>query len=299
MYMCQNKVAVLLLGGTVLVGAFTAAASEQLASRGGPVLLFERPLPPIKENPDFPRETAANDAVAEREPFEQVEKKETNRRYAPFRDHRRFPERNGAPPRNAEPAAEEEVPAAVTPDHAAGATDHDPTPSEVTNYDHDPDYGPGIQAAAAAEAAPLPPTPESIEAYRRKLEERLLERYNNLPASAGKVAKVSVVATKPLEVSLDGSLIRAEFDQLVYDVWGKRMPALEKEYFVVTFGTGGVAQVRSDPSIRVGLDLEKTYSERTPLAADPFRHVEDYDAFADEPKAAMPGWWRPEYPELR
>ncbi len=142
------------------------------------------------------------------------------------------------------------------------------------------------------------PTPESIELYRAKLEERLLERYNNLPEYAGQVGKVSVVLSKPLEPSLDGKLIRAEFDQLVYDNWGHRMPALEKEYYRIVFGAGGVQQVRSDPSIRVGLDMEKTYSEKAPLVAEPFRNVEAQEAFQPTPRVKMPQWWRPDFPEL-
>lgn len=142
------------------------------------------------------------------------------------------------------------------------------------------------------------PTPEGVESYRLMLEDRLLERYNNLPDYAGKVAKVSVVLSKPLDISLDAKFIKAEFDQLVYDSWGHRIPALEKEYYSITFGSGGVEQVRSEPSIRVGLDLEKTYSERSPLAADPFRNVEGAEAFRDTPKARMPEWWRPQYPEI-
>lgn len=145
---------------------------------------------------------------------------------------------------------------------------------------------------------PAPPTPEGVENYRRRLEARLLEKYNNIPEFAGNVAKVDVVLSRPPETSVDGTMIRAEFDQLVHDAWGKRIPALEREYFVVTFGAEGVRQVRSDPSIRVGLDLEKTYSERAPLAADPFRNAPDTSSFAPAPQVKMPAWWRPEYPEL-
>lgn len=140
-----------------------------------------------------------------------------------------------------------------------------------------------------------PPTPAEVETYRQRLELRLLERYNNLPDHAGQVAKVSVVLSKPLQPSLDGSRIRAEFDQLVYDPWGKRIPVLEQEYYVVVFGSGGTQQVRSDPSIRVGLNMEKTYSEHTPLAADPFKNVPEDAAFQPAPKAKMPDWWRPEF----
>lgn len=142
------------------------------------------------------------------------------------------------------------------------------------------------------------PTRAEVEDYRRRLEQRLLERYNNLPRFAGKVGKVSVVLSRQLDESLDGNLIRAEFDQLVYDPWGKRIPELEQEYYVVTFGAGGARQVRSDPSIRVGLDMEKTYSERAPLNADPFRNVPEQKVFHSAPTAKMPDWWRPDFPEL-
>lgn len=140
-----------------------------------------------------------------------------------------------------------------------------------------------------------PPTPQAVIDYQLKLEARLLERYNNLPEYGGMVGRVYVILAKPFDVSLDGSMIRAEFDQLVYDHWGKRLPKLEQEYFVVTFGAGGVQQVRSDPSIRVGLDMEKTFSERAPLPADPFRGIEDPQTFKQTPTQTMPEWWRPDF----
>ncbi len=142
------------------------------------------------------------------------------------------------------------------------------------------------------------PTPEAVEAYRMKLQARLLEKYNNHPLYAGKVGKVTVALSRELQYSWDGRMIRAEMDQLVYDIWGNRLPDLEREYYVVTFGSGGVEQVRSDPSIRVGLDMEKTYSERAPLTADPFRNVPPAEAFKPTPTVAMPSWWRPDFPEL-
>lgn len=162
--------------------------------------------------------------------------------------------------------------------------------------------------AARPQAVQPPPTRMEVEDYRRRLEMRLLERYNNLPDHVGKVGRVTVVLSKPLQLSLDGNMIRAEFDQLVFDPWGKRIPELEEEYYVVTFGSGGAQQVRADPSIRVGLDLEKTYSERAPLSADPFARVPESRAFrpapaptraTDVPKVKMPEWWRPDFPELQ
>ncbi|MCC8167002.1 MAG: hypothetical protein LIQ31_12830, partial [Planctomycetes bacterium] len=146
-----------------------------------------------------------------------------------------------------------------------------------------------------------PPTPAEVERYRQRLENRLLERYNNLPEYVGRVSKVTVVLSRPLETSMDGTMIRAEFDQLVYDPWGKRIAELEREYFAVTFASGGVQQMRSDPSIRIGLDMEKTYSERAPLTADPFGSgplgtdsAPASDAFGAVPTTAMPSWWRPQ-----
>ena len=139
------------------------------------------------------------------------------------------------------------------------------------------------------------PAMAGVEDYRRSLEERLLERYNNLPEFAGQVARVVATLARPIKTSLDGSLIQAEFDQLVFDRWGGRIPALEKEYFVVTFGSGGAAEVRTDPGVRVGLDLEKTYSELVPLASDPFRRVRRGPEFKDGDNAKMPNWWRPSF----
>ncbi|MCC8191211.1 MAG: hypothetical protein LIP77_11360 [Planctomycetes bacterium] len=160
---------------------------------------------------------------------------------------------------------------------------------------HDAAPGDGEPPAerAAAEIPPSPPDPDAIEIYRAQLAERLLERHNNAPAYGGQVARVVVVLARPPEYSLDRTMIRAEFDQLVYDHWGKRIPALESEYFVVTFGLGGVYQVQSDPSIRVGLDIEKSYAEHAPPAGDPFRHAGVSDEFRTPP-ATMPEWWRPD-----
>lgn len=151
---------------------------------------------------------------------------------------------------------------------------------------------------------PAQPSRQEVEDYRQRLEVRLLERYNNLPNYAGNVGRVEVVLSKPIEQSLDGSRLRAEFDQLVYDPWGRRIPKLEEEYFVVTFAAGGARQVRADPSIRVGLDYEKSYSEKMPLNADPFGKVQQSKAFAPEQRPTaqtkkMPDWWRPDFPDLQ
>ncbi|MDR0361095.1 MAG: hypothetical protein LBJ46_00165 [Planctomycetota bacterium] len=168
----------------------------------------------------------------------------------------------------------------------------------------DPDPAEQALESAPAPFAPPPPaqpempTPSGVEDYRLRLEERLLERYNNLPDFAGRVGLVQVLLSRPVETSIDGRFLRAEFDQLVYDIWGKRLPALEAEYFVVTFGAGGAQQVRSEPSVRVGLDLKGAYSEMAPPISRPLESIDPDEAFSGEPKVEMPPWWRPEFPEL-
>jgi hypothetical protein len=185
-------------------------------------------------------------------------------------------------------------------DPASGETATRKGRRETSGQELEPDPESGEPAVAAALPAPEdPPTPEAVERYRVRLEERLAERYNNLPDFAGQVGVVMAILAKPVEVSLDGKLLRAEFDQLVYDKWGGRLPQLEKEYYVVTFGSGGAETVRSDPGIRIGLDLEKSYSERAPLAADPFRRAGGEGSLGKEGAAKMPDWWRPEFPELK
>jgi hypothetical protein len=165
-----------------------------------------------------------------------------------------------------------------------------------------PPASPGPESSAAVtdpgETPPeAPPTPAEVEDYRLRLEERLRERYNNLPEFAGRVGRVTVFLARPIKMSLDGKLLRAEFDQLVHDNWGGRLPELEKEYFVVTFASGGAELARTDPSVRIGLDLEKTYSERVPLAADPFARPPDpAGASGRGGDHAMPEWWRPRLP---
>ncbi len=163
--------------------------------------------------------------------------------------------------------------------------------------------GGGAGGAGGAGDTRGAPTPAEVESYRRRLEFRLLERYNNMPEYAGNVAKVTVVLSKPLRPSLDGTRLRAEFDQIVHDPWGKRLPELEKEYYVVTFGAGGARQVRSDPSIRVGLNRERAYADPAEPGADlserlrrlPSGHAFRANPSVEPPRAAMPDWWRPEF----
>lgn len=202
-------------------------------------------------------------------------------------------------PSNPPPARDGESGAVNGSSGAVASAPHSAFPGGVASAAAEPQAMPPRMRAAAP-----PPTRMEIEDYRRRLEMRLLERYNNLPEHAGNVGRVTVVLSKPLQLSLDGEMIRAEFDQLVFDPWGKRIPALEEEYYVVTFGAGGARQVRADPSIRVGLDLEKSYSERAPLNADPFSRVPEDRAFRPAPApdtatVKMPGWWRPDFPELQ
>lgn len=107
------------------------------------------------------------------------------------------------------------------------------------------------------------PAPEltNVNRYAQALQEKLLRRYNNTPAYAAKVAKVQLMPMHDPEVSLDGRKLRMEWSQVVFDIWGKRIPELEKEYYVVTFGDGKPLMQRTRPTITVGLNNESGYSE--------------------------------------
>lgn len=281
--------------GLAALAVFPCPTEAGETRRNAPALLSEIPLPPPRENrysnidpqPDYASQKATPSAAPAASVASASSVASANQPVsdapgdAPAGNSRNggvwpFRRRAAALPENMTPATETAETAGTT-----GAAE-----TEEAFGRHPSEMPPAV-----------PPTPQAVEAYRIKLENRMLERYNNMPDFAGKVALVQVVLSRPIEISLDGSLIRAEFDQLVYDNWGKRLPALEKEYYAVTFGSGGAARVRSEPSVRIGLDLEKTYSEKTPLAADPFRAVPEADAFRPAKQAKMPDWWRPEFPE--
>jgi hypothetical protein len=107
--------------------------------------------------------------------------------------------------------------------------------------------------------------PDNVRAYMIQLEDRLAQRYNNIPEYAGKVSRVHLVIPSAPKVSVDGRELNYEFDQLVFDKWGERIPTLEKEYFLVTFGDGFPRLVRTDPTIRLGMELAGGYSESMPV----------------------------------
>lgn len=120
------------------------------------------------------------------------------------------------------------------------------------------------------------PGPEltNVNLYARKLEKKLHRRYNNTPKYAGNIAKVQLVPVGEPEVSLDGRKMRMEWSQVVFDSWGKRVPDLEKEYYVVTFGDGRPLTTRTRPSITVGLNNESGYSEFAPVRGGALSGVE-------------------------
>ena len=105
-----------------------------------------------------------------------------------------------------------------------------------------------------------------VEAYRQLLEQRLLEKYNNLPNYSGQISRVELfIAQAPLR-SMDGKELQVEYNQIVRDKWGRRVPALEKEYFIVTFGPGAVRKVPVEASLQIGLKQEEgIYSEQQPV----------------------------------
>lgn len=102
----------------------------------------------------------------------------------------------------------------------------------------------------------------NIDSYRRQLEQSLLDRYNNTPKFAGQIARVELIIPDEPVQSVDKQEVQVEFDQLVYDRWGKRVPELEGEYFMVTFSTGSARLVQTEASLRIGLDKPGGYSER-------------------------------------
>lgn len=266
---------------------FLGNAGEPIGGFGRePALLSSRQLPPVRANPTSNINPQPD---LQKEDSSPTDVTNEDRAPAPKKSWR---ERRGEAARSVaknESLGKPEIDTDVSPrDEASDVAAGENHASEI------PDVAPEV---AAVPSAP-PPTPEVVESYRVRLESRLVERYNNLPEYAGQVGRVTVILSRPLEYSLDARLIRAEFDQVVHDIWGKRLPALEKEYYVVTFGSGGAELVRSDPSVRIGLDMEKVYSERAPLAADPFRNVEGNEAFRPAPNVKMPQWWRPDFPEL-
>lgn len=109
----------------------------------------------------------------------------------------------------------------------------------------------------------------NIALYKMQLERNLLARYNNLPDWSGKIGRVELVIPRAPEHSVNGENVRVEFNQIVYDQWGKRVPDLEKEYFFITFGTGKPRLVRTAPSMTIGLDAGSTYSEDLPIQSGP------------------------------
>lgn len=139
---------------------------------------------------------------------------------------------------------------------------HESGSSTVVNVNN---AGGGFSPAFWRKPAPAVeiPAPElaNVNRYARALEQKLLRRYTNTPAYSGQVAKVQLLPLRDPEISLDGRKLRMEWSQVVYDIWGKRIPELEKEYYIVTFGDGKPLMQRTRPTITVGLNNESGYSE--------------------------------------
>ncbi len=135
------------------------------------------------------------------------------------------------------------------------------------------------------------PELENINRYAAALEENLLRRYNNTPGFAGKVAKVRLLADHEPEFSMDHKKIRMEWSQVVFDQWGKRIPELEEEYYIVVFGDGKPLMQRTRPSISVGLNNESGYSEFAPVRGGTLSTLE-YNAdptMFDKPTSSSDG----------
>jgi hypothetical protein len=103
-----------------------------------------------------------------------------------------------------------------------------------------------------------------MEIYKERLEAKLLRQYKNHPEFGRNVNKVKLEVVRDIKSDESGKLRKVEFSQLVYDIWGERIPELEKEYFVITFGPQEMAYRNYTPvrpKINVGLNTRGSYSE--------------------------------------
>ncbi len=109
----------------------------------------------------------------------------------------------------------------------------------------------------------------NIKIYKERLEHRLLYQYKNHPLYGKKVAKVVLDVVKDIKSDTNNQYRKVEFSQLVYDIWGDRIPTLEKEFFVVTFGPPSQQKISmpGKEKISVGLQTRGSYSEYTPVKA--------------------------------
>lgn len=126
----------------------------------------------------------------------------------------------------------------------------------------------------------------NIDAYRRQLEARLLQKYNNMQDYAGVISRVELQLTHPPLQSCDRSEVKVEFCQLVYDKWNRRVPPLEKEYFIITFGSGTPRTVRTDPTVTFGLKTDGEFSEKTPVQSG---LMGEFPSLPQLPAAPTPG----------
>lgn len=141
--------------------------------------------------------------------------------------------------------------------------------------------------------------PTNIDLYARELEARLHRRYNNTPRYAGTVAVVNLTMTRPPQVSVDGKETQVEWSQIVLDKWGKRIPELEEEYYVVTFGDGLPRRQTTRPSLTVGMQTEGGFSEFESTnqgRLKPLPHRADPRMFDVDPDAPDEGPLRPAPP---
>ncbi|MHC4886810.1 MAG: hypothetical protein ACYTGH_17170, partial [Planctomycetota bacterium] len=114
-----------------------------------------------------------------------------------------------------------------------------------------------------------------MEEYQARLEAKLLRQHRNHPVHGKKVYRVELEVTKDIQIDVEGRQHKVEWAQLIYDHWGNRIPELEKEFFVVTFGSprdgagpnGRIHNVK--PSISVGMNAAGLSGEHRPVTALP------------------------------
>jgi len=129
------------------------------------------------------------------------------------------------------------------------------------HYDIGPELNPKPKFSEPEEPREPSPAAKNIMLYRQELEERLKQRYENMSAYHGKIGRVDLIMSRLPRTSLDKSQIEIEFSQRVLNKWGDRIPELEEEYFVITFGDGIPKVKSSKPSIDIGMKHEGGYGE--------------------------------------
>jgi len=126
--------------------------------------------------------------------------------------------------------------------------------------------GPTNGMAANGMNGPLdfddPSLPEVVGDYARALQKQLMKEWNEKGDFAGRLSEVKAILTARPKWSQDGKLLRAIFEVKVLDIWGENIPPLELKRYEAIFGSNGARTKITEPSIKIGLDMQETVMER-------------------------------------